>query len=98
MLRRRPIIAFVGSAQLHDAQVHQQCLSLGRLAVDSGFRVVSGGLSGVMEAVSQGARSSPSWREGDVMGVVPTYDRASANQWVDIAIPTGMGHGRTPGP
>ena len=49
-----------------------------------------GGLGGVMEAACRGARSAG----GLTIGILPTYDRGSANPWVEIVIPTGFGHGR----
>ena len=47
-----------------------------------------------MTAVSRGARQAPERREGDVIGVLPGYDRSAANAYVDIVIPTGMQLGR----
>ncbi len=40
-----------------------------------------------MEAACRGAKS----RRGQTIGVLPGLDRASANGWVDIALPTGLG-------
>jgi uncharacterized protein (TIGR00725 family) len=28
------------------------------------------------------------------IGILPTYDKDSANYWVDVVIPTGLGHAR----
>ena len=67
---------------------------VGRSLVDRDFRVVTGGLGGVMEAASRGARSSDHWTPGTVVGIVPTYEPATANAWVDVVIPTGLGHAR----
>lgn len=60
---------------------------VGRLLARAGAVVVSGGLSGVMEAVSRGAKSAG----GVVVGILPGYDKGDANPYVDIAITTGMG-------
>ncbi len=60
---------------------------VGRLIAERGGVVVSGGLSGVMEAVSRGAKSEA----GLVVGVLPGFDKREANDYVDIAITTGMG-------
>jgi uncharacterized protein (TIGR00725 family) len=68
--------------------------SLGELLVDAGFRVVTGGLAGVMEAACRGARRSHAYRPGDTVGVLPGHDSAEANASIDVAIPTGLGHGR----
>ena len=49
--------------------------------------VVTGGLGGVMEAASRGARS----RGGRTLGILPGDDREAANGWVEIAVATGLG-------
>ncbi len=67
---------------------------VGRLAIESGFRVATGGLGGVMRAASEGARAASSYREGDVVGIVKGHDHAEANRFVDIVIPTGLGLAR----
>ncbi|WP_199693603.1 hypothetical protein [Sorangium cellulosum] len=54
---RRPVAAVIGSTR---ATTERLALSheLGAALVDQGFRVLTGGLSGVMAAALQGARSS----------------------------------------
>jgi uncharacterized protein (TIGR00725 family) len=52
-----------------------------------GAVVVTGGLGGVMEAASRGARS----RRGRTLGILPGTDRQDANGWVEIAVATGLG-------
>lgn len=63
---------------------------VGARLVDAGFVVVTGGLGGVMEAASRGAKS----RRGITIGVLPGADPAEANGWVDLALPTGLGEMR----
>src|SRR6267378_2532589 len=60
---------------------------VGRLVAERSGIVVTGGLSGVMEAVSRGAKSAG----GLVIGILPGFDKRDANEFVDIAITTGMG-------
>ena len=60
---------------------------VGRLLARRGAVVVSGGLSGVMEAVSRGAKS----QGGLVIGILPGFDKRDANEYVDVALTTGMG-------
>ncbi len=55
---------------------------------------MTGGLGGVMEAACRGARTSRRYREGDTIGLLPGYDADSANDHVDVAIATGLGHAR----
>ena len=63
---------------------------LGRLVADEGWRVVCGGLGGVMEAACQGAHESSRYGDGTTIGILPGYDPARANSWVDIPIATGL--------
>jgi hypothetical protein len=60
---------------------------VGRRIAEAGAVVVSGGLSGVMEAVSKGAKAAG----GLVIGILPGFDKRDANAYVDIALTTGMG-------
>lgn len=55
-----------------------------------GIILVSGGLGGIMEAASRGAKSEG----GLTVGILPTELKEHANQYVDIAIPTGLGYAR----
>jgi uncharacterized protein (TIGR00725 family) len=61
--------------------------AVGRLLAEAGALVVCGGLGGVMEAVCRGARSA----DGVTIGLLPGGDRSTANPFVTVAIPTGMG-------
>jgi uncharacterized protein (TIGR00725 family) len=67
---------------------------IGQGLIDAGFRVATGGLGGVMEAASRGARQATSWTEGSIIGVLPGLDAARANPWVDLVVPTGMNYAR----
>ena len=53
----------------------------------TGHVLVTGGLGGVMEAASHGARDS----NGLTVGIIPQEDASMANQYCDVVIPTGMG-------
>lgn len=55
-----------------------------------GAIVMCGGGHGVMEAVCRGARSEG----GMTIGFLPGELRAEANEYVDVALPTGMGEMR----
>jgi len=63
---------------------------LGRIVGSRGAVVVCGGLGGVMEAACKGAKSAG----GLTVGILPGSDRSDANEYVEIAVPTGMGHAR----
>ena len=63
---------------------------VGRELARRGAVVVTGGLGGVMAAASRGAKAA----EGTTIGILPGDDRSAANDWVDVALPTGLGEGR----
>ena len=52
--------------------------------------MVTGGLGGVMAAASQGAREAG----GFVVAILPGENADAANDYVDLAVPTGLGEGR----
>jgi uncharacterized protein (TIGR00725 family) len=61
--------------------------SVGRELARRGAVVVCGGLGGAMEAACRGARE-----EGGVtVGILPGPDRRGANDFLSVALPTGMG-------
>jgi uncharacterized protein (TIGR00725 family) len=90
---RRPIVAVIGSGDATD-EMTATAKRVGEIVVESGARVLTGGRNGVMAAASEGAHSAPRYREGDVIGLLPTYSNEDANPWVDVALPTGLGHAR----
>jgi uncharacterized protein (TIGR00725 family) len=88
-----PIAAVIGPAS-PGAEELLIAESLGEALVSTGFRIVTGGLGGVMEAAAKGAHQSARYVAGATIGILPTYNQQSANPWIDIAVPTGMGHAR----
>lgn len=90
---RRRVVAVVGDGSSTSA-AEAIAEELGRGLIELGFRLVTGGLGGVMEAASRGAQSAPSHRDGDVIGILPSLDVSTANPFVDVAVPTGLGIAR----
>ncbi len=84
-------IAVIGDGKLEENSFkYRLAFDTGRALVDAGYRVQSGGLGGVMEAVFRGAKSSEKYREGDTVAILPSFDRTTANCYADIVIPTGL--------
>ena len=79
----------VGAGIATDAQ-RTAAEETGRLLAEAGAAVVTGGLSGVMEAASKGAHEAG----GVTIGILPGTDRREANAYVKVALPTGMGEAR----
>ena len=91
MRQRRLLLAIVGDAGAQPNSAGWLAAhDLGRLAVDAGFRVLCGGMGGVMEAACRGAHASERYHEGDTVGVLPIGDPAEANPWVDIVLATHL--------
>ena len=91
----KQIIAVIGNANIEN-NIEKQKISfeLGKLIIDNGFILATGGLGGVMEYASKGAKSSKIYTENSIIGVLPDYNSENANKYVDIAIPTGFGLAR----
>ncbi len=93
--KRQPTIAVLGDAQIaRNSPKMILAESIGKALVDAGYRVMTGGLGGVMESAHKGARSSKKWTNGTCIGLLPGSDPNIANEYVDIVIPTGLDHAR----
>ncbi len=55
-----------------------------------GWTLVCGGLQGVMEGAARGCSEAG----GMVLGILPGLDKRSANPYITVPIPTGLGDGR----
>ena len=67
---------------------------IGFLLIESGFRLVCGGLGGVMKAACKGAAEAPGHIDGDIVGILPGDSFSDANEFVDIPLCAGTGYGR----
>lgn len=87
--QRRKIIAVIGGSE-PDAKSLKTAEKVGSLIAQKGGILITGGMGGVMEAASKGAKRSG----GMVIGILPSADKADANPYVDIPIITGMSEAR----
>lgn len=71
-------------------QVYQLAMETGREIARRGAILVCGGLGGIMEGASLGAKELG----GMTIGILPDYDISKGNEYIDIPIATGMGHAR----
>ena len=81
-----PYIAVVGASEPTPEQ-EQAAEDVGRGLGAAGCIVITGGRGGVMAAASRGAHEAGA----TVIGILPGTDRVEANEWVTIAMPTGLG-------
>jgi hypothetical protein len=82
-------IAVIGAAYASASEC-EAAEQVGRRIAEAGAVVVCGGLGGVMEAACRGARAAG----GTTVGILPGTDRFDANDYVDVAVPTGIGEAR----
>jgi len=88
-IRKRIRIAVIGGSRPGRPAL-ETAFEVGRLIARAGAVVVCGGLGGVMEAASRGAREEG----GFVVGILPGGSPSDANPWVDLPIATGLGYTR----
>jgi hypothetical protein len=79
-------VTVIGSGREHEAPAEE----VGRLLAERGCTVVTGGLGEVMAAAARGAKSAG----GTTIGILPGVSRVDANEWIDHAVATGIGHAR----
>jgi uncharacterized protein (TIGR00725 family) len=83
---RRTQVAVIGSG----AESEFRAEEIGRLLAERGCTVVTGGLGEVMAAAARGAKAAG----GTTIGILPGERLGDANEWIDHAVATGIGHAR----
>ena len=82
-------IAIIGAGDCDcDSDLYTAAETAGARVAETGAVLLTGGLFGVMEAASRGAKS----RGGTTVGIIPTLD--GENAYTDIVIRTGLGQAR----
>jgi len=88
---RRAQILVIGFGKDHCPEAaYQAAYQVGLEVARRDGLLISGGLGGVMEAASRGAKDGG----GFVVGIVPQDDKGAANEFCDAVIATGMGFAR----
>jgi uncharacterized protein (TIGR00730 family) len=83
MKRQARIVTVFGSSRPQpDDELYTQAQALGVALAERGFSVCTGGYSGVMEAVSRGAKQAG----GRTIGITARFFRSRANPWIDEEI------------
>ncbi len=85
----KKIIAVIGSGKT-DENLSKIAERVGRLVAEKDAILVCGGLGGVMESASKGAKDAG----GITIGILPYEKTEYANPYIDIPIATGFGEGR----
>ena len=85
----RTTIAVIGGRKVEKSLL-KEAEEVGRLLAGRNAVLVSGGLGGVMEAASRGMKTAG----GLTVGLLPQDHKRDANDFIDVAIATGLGIGR----
>lgn len=85
----RPVIAVIGGRRA-DKALLKEAEEVGRLIAGRGAILMCGGLKGVMEAASRGAR----FADGLTVGILPHDHKRNTNRYIDVPVATGLGIGR----
>jgi len=88
-LREKKRIGIIGGNEA-DQKIYEIAYEVGRLVAKNNAILVCGGLGGVMEAASKGAKSIG----GITIGIIPSSNIKDANRYIDIPITTGIGYAR----
>jgi len=87
----KKVIAVIGDNSVDQGSiVYNLAFQVGKALIDEGYRIQSGGLGGVMEAVFAGAHTSEHYVDGDTIAIIPSFNRSKVNIYADIIIPTGL--------
>ena len=79
-------VSVIGSGREAEGRAEE----VGRLLGERGCVLVCGGKGEVMAAAARGAKAAG----GTTIGILPGESRAGANEWIDYAVATGIGHAR----
>jgi len=88
-MKQRFLIAVIGGRKA-DKALKKEAESVGRLIAENGGILICGGMHGIMEAASKGAKQAG----GFTVGILPQDHKRDANPYIDIPIATGLGIGR----
>jgi uncharacterized protein (TIGR00725 family) len=91
MVERRVHVSVVGyNEDVCTKTAYDAAYRVGHAIAEHGGIVVCGGLGGVMEAASRGARDAG----GLSIGIIPDADSTRANEYCDVVVATGLGKSR----
>ena len=92
---KKPILTIIGPNKSVCKPRHFRLAKMaGQLAIELGFRVMTGGEKGVMEAAFIGAKNARNYSSGDTIAVSPKDHGQPKDCIADIVIYTGLGHAR----
>ncbi|NIP29147.1 MAG: TIGR00725 family protein [Candidatus Dadabacteria bacterium] len=85
----KKLIGVIGNSNPNKKE-YEIAVNIGSLIAQNDCILVCGGLGGVMEGASKGAKLNG----GTTIGIIPGNDKNSCNKYIDIPIVTGFGEAR----
>ncbi len=89
-MRKSQVTVIGGGNYKEGSRQYNSAILVGKKLVDLGYRVVTGGFGGIMEAALKGAKESECYQSGDTISILPGFDPDDSNEFADIVIPTGL--------
>ncbi len=83
-------ISVIGQSGIIDEDLQKAAFRIGEAIAENNKILICGGRDGVMEQACRGVRSA----DGTAVGILMSYDKADANEYVDIVLPTGLNQAR----
>jgi uncharacterized protein (TIGR00725 family) len=83
------IISVIGAGSC-SKEIYGIAEEVGKLIAQKGAILITGGLGGVMEGASKGAKEAG----GITVGILPGFSKDDANKYIGIPITTGLSHAR----
>lgn len=88
-VRDKKIIAVLGG-NIATEEIYKKAYQVGKIIAEKDYILMCGGLGGVMEAASKGAKDN----NGLTIGILPGKSKTDANPYIDIPIVTAMSNAR----
>jgi uncharacterized protein (TIGR00725 family) len=88
-MERPPYVGVIGAGSCTE-RIFGIAMDLGASIARKGWVLICGGLGGVMTAAARGCHEAG----GMAVGLLPGLERAAANPYLRVALPTGLGEGR----
>jgi uncharacterized protein (TIGR00725 family) len=88
-VNNRTHIGVIGAGDC-PVEIYETSYDVGRMIGEKGWALICGGLGGVMEGAAKGCLE----RGGMTVGLLPGTERESANPFITLTIPTGLGEAR----
>jgi uncharacterized protein (TIGR00725 family) len=89
-MSRKPILGVIGGGSTATEEGVRLAEEVGYLVARADAILLCGGLNGVMEAAAKGAKRGG----GMTLGILPTGNKADANEFIDIPVATALSTAR----